>query len=775
MYTFSMQKSRWWDWLSVMLLFILAETVTSRLIATDWTPFLYLIRTITFIGCLIGITMGYSRFQPGLTRWLTFLYMLILLPLQGIRMIDQQVVLEEQLRNMGGRVLASLGNFFARQPVEDPIFFVALMSIVFWVIGSWAGFSLIRNRNYLGAVLPFATGLLVIQYYDNANSKHLWFMAFFIFMALILLGRLNYLQHMESWQARQVFLSQDNRVDLTNSMLLAAGLIILVSWSVPASLSSLNSAVERWNQMTKPWREFSQKLDNAFDALKSTGGGVRRVDFFSSELSLGTGFSLSDVVMFTVEAPEIPDEDNPPRFYWQGRSYDRYENGNWSTTQTTQTKFLPSSNTLVVSNTSGQPRFRFNFFTSDNPLSLLYAPAQPVWVSRSSSILLANTDNGEDISAWFASPMLQAGESYQVEAAISNPGVNELQNAGANYPAWVTEKYLQVPENFSPRIRDLALQVTEGAQTPYDRALSITQYLRGQIEYSDTVEKAPDNKDPLEWVLFDYKKGYCVYYATAETLMLRSLGIPARMAVGFAQGQYSADENLYVVRKLDAHAWPEVYFPNIGWVEFEPTGNQPELDRPTPEEDNANPAALPTLSALENQSLTDEQLIEEKNIAANTDVSFSLRLYLIPLFIILATLTVYFGRKYSVPANIPTLLRSAYERNNIQAPAWILNWEQWINISPIERSFESINFSLRLLDTPLPIHATPIERAQGLIQILPKVENEVNTLLDEHQTSLYTSRQADVIRARRAAFTIRWQALLERVRYLLEGKPDETP
>jgi hypothetical protein len=120
-------------------------------------------------------------------------------------------------------------------------------------------------------------------------------------------------------------------------------------------------------------------------------------------------------------------------------------------------------------------------------------------------------------------------------------------------------------------------------------------------------------------------------------------------------------------------------------------------------------------------------------------------------------------------------LRSAYERNNIQTPAWIINWEQWINISPIERSFESINFSLRLLDTSLPIHATPIERAQGLIQILPKVENEVNTLLDEHQTSLYTSRQANVIRARRAAFTIRWQALLERVRYLLEGKPDETP
>jgi transglutaminase-like putative cysteine protease len=774
MYTFSMQKSRWWDWPAVLMLFILVQIVSSRLIATNWTPFLYLIRTITFMGCFIGCAVGYSRFEARVARWLILLYMLATLPLQLTRIIDQEASLEEQFISVGGRLIVSLGNFFTKQPVEDPIFFVTIMLIAFWGISTWAGYALIRKQDYLGAVLPSAIGLLFIQYYDNAVSSRLWSMALFTCIALLLLGRLNHLQHLESWQARRVFLPPDSRVDLTSMTLAVTGLIILVSWSIPPSASSLNAAVERWNRMTKPWRDFTNNIENAFDAIQTTRNG-RRVDLFGSELSLGTGFSLSDVVVFNVQPPEMPDEANPPRFYWQGRIYDHYENGQWSAANTTQDRFTPSVDSLAVSNTNGQPRFRFTFFAGDNPLSLLYAPTQPVWVSRASSIQVVGTKAGQDISAWFASPILEAGESYQVESAISNPGVNGLEGAGTNYPAWVTARYLQIPENFSPRVRELALQVTEGAQTPYDQTVLITKYLREQIAYSASVEKAPENTDPLEWLLFEYKKGYCVYYATAETMMLRSLGIPARMTVGFSQGEYSPETNRYLVRKLNAHAWPQVYFPDIGWVEFEPTGNQPELDRPIEEHNTLDPLAL-TPSGLENdRPLPEPPNPQDQVINPDVNNRISPSLYLIPLFILLATLTVFLGRRYDLPTRIPTLLRNAYERNGMRTPAWIVNWEQWIKISPIEKAFDSVNFGLRLLQNPMPVYATPIERANRLVKLLPKAENEINTLLDEHQTSLYTSRQADVIRARRAAFHIRVLVISERIRYLIEGNPTETP
>ena len=110
------------------------------------------------------------------------------------------------------------------------------MTIVFWTISSSAGFQLTRRQNYLAAVLPAAIGLLIIQSYDNSVQGRVWILAFFAFIALLLLGRLNFLENQKSWRERRVFLSPDNSLDLTTTMAIAAGLIIVVSWTVPASI-----------------------------------------------------------------------------------------------------------------------------------------------------------------------------------------------------------------------------------------------------------------------------------------------------------------------------------------------------------------------------------------------------------------------------------------------------------------------------------------------------------------------------------------------------------
>src|SRR5512147_1053878 len=257
------QQSHWWDWAAIGLLFFLLQTVASRLVATTWTPFLYLIQTFTAIGFVIGTALGYSRFRRPTVRWLTFFYMLILLPLEWTLVIDQDTTLEEQLLSVGGRLFFSTSDFLARRPVNDPLFFVAIMSIAFWIISSWSAFTLVRNQNYLGAVLPAAIGLLIIQNYDNVRASRLWFLAFFAFIALLLLGRLQFLQNKLSWRERRIFLSPDNSIDLTSSMAVAAGLIIIVAWSAPASLSSLESAAKTWNKITRPWHEFTDRMENA--------------------------------------------------------------------------------------------------------------------------------------------------------------------------------------------------------------------------------------------------------------------------------------------------------------------------------------------------------------------------------------------------------------------------------------------------------------------------------------------------------------------------------
>jgi transglutaminase-like putative cysteine protease len=427
---------------------------------------------------------------------------------------------------------------------------------------------------------------------------------------------------------------------------------------------------------------------------------------------------------------------------------------------------------------------RFVIQTGELTFSLVYAPSQPVWFSRQGSARNLPAGGRKDVISLYASPFLQAGEVYQVDAVLNNPNIQQLREAGQAYPAWVTDKYLQLPEDFSPRIADLASQLTAEQDNPYDKTAAITRYLRENIDYVESLPQPPRNQDLLEWMLFENRQAYCVYYASAEVLLLRSLGIPARMAVGFAEGERTAAESgdRYTVRRKDAHAWPEVYFPGLGWVEFEPTGGQPALSRPFPPRDDEDLGApirnLPLLDGDEDLRDDFRGLDEEGNVAAPelVDVQpLNPNWYLIPLFIALAALTVYFSRRYSVPDRIPVLLRTTYERSGMPTPAWVINWERWVGISAIERAFESVNFSLRLLNKPMPMDATPVERAQGLRKLLPRVETEIAALLDEHQTSLYTSREADALRARRAALRIRWQALIERFRYLLEGRPVESP
>jgi transglutaminase-like putative cysteine protease len=542
--------------------------------------------------------------------------------------------------------------------------------------------------------------------------------------------------------------------------------------TIPASVPAWDSAVHTWEKITKPWRDFTDNMQNAVDALHSSTGG-RSGEYFGSQLPLGRGLPLSDAVMFKVQAPTVSPDEKPPRYYWRGRSYDTFLNGQWYSTGTKREEYAPTAVNPFDVSIQNNSKARFIVSLGNTQFSLLYAPSEPVWMSRTGLTFTQVTDTGGgDIIAWHAFPWLQPGEVYQVDSMLSNPDRGQLTDAGINYPEWVKNKYLQLPPSFSPRIERLAQDVTAGAETPFDKATAITDYLRNHIEYEPTIPSLPRNKDSLEWVLFEYKKGFCVYYASAEVLMLRSVGVPARMAVGFAQGEQEG--NTYTVRRLNAHAWPEVYFPNIGWVEFEPTGNQPVLDRP-----------LPLLDSLSSNPAEPRNLPREEGLDANTrdpnarieDITLpgpklpSPLLYLIPLFLVTIILLFFADRRYSFSKHVPVLMRASFERTGFEVPKWIIHWEYWGRLSPIEKAFESINFGLRMLDEPMPGHKTPIERAQKLLSLMPKMSTQIKVLLDEHQTSLYTSREANVLQARRAAANIRKQVILERLGYLFSRKP----
>ena len=135
-------------------------------------------------------------------------------------------------------------------------------------------------------------------------------------------------------------------------------------------------------------------------------------------------------------------------------------------------------------------------------------------------------------------------------------------------------------------VKELALEVTAGIENKYDQALAIEKYLGENYRYNDTPPVPPDGVEPIIYFLFESQEGFCQQFTTAYILMLRSLDIPARYAVGFYVGDRDDDddedynvvfeegfieESVYSVYDYNAHTWPEVYFPEVGWIMFEPT------------------------------------------------------------------------------------------------------------------------------------------------------------------------------------------------------------
>ena len=163
----------------------------------------------------------------------------------------------------------------------------------------------------------------------------------------------------------------------------------------------------------------------------------------------------------------------------------------------------------------------------------------------------------------------QAIGVYTADADTRDPVQFVRNSSSTNYPPRISNLYLQLPR-VDPRITALAREITASSTSNYARAAAIESYLKTHFGYTLQLPgvRAPD---PLAYFLFERKKGHCEYFASSMTVMLRALGIPARLVNGFRGGEYNNITGSYIVREKEAHSWVEVYFPEYGWVSFDPT------------------------------------------------------------------------------------------------------------------------------------------------------------------------------------------------------------
>ncbi|SIR98721.1 transglutaminase TgpA family protein [Natronorubrum thiooxidans] len=276
------------------------------------------------------------------------------------------------------------------------------------------------------------------------------------------------------------------------------------------------------------------------------------MDFASEQSGIGGPVDLSPEVRFTVEADQAS--------YWRTGVYDRFTGDGWI--RTGENRAYDGR----IQEPPGQYERSSQIITAETDLGVMPTAAQPLAIEGD---LTQHAEVSRHGQVHPESPILE-GDQYAVESAIVDPDPEQLRAAGTDYPEPITEDfdYLQTPEGASSEFEARADVITADAETPYDKAVAIERHLRSSKGYSLDVERPDGNV--AEAFLFEMNEGYCVYFATTMVQLLRAEEIPARYVTGYTSGQPVGDDE-YVVRGTDAHAWVEVYFPDHGWVAFEPT------------------------------------------------------------------------------------------------------------------------------------------------------------------------------------------------------------
>ncbi len=188
-----------------------------------------------------------------------------------------------------------------------------------------------------------------------------------------------------------------------------------------------------------------------------------------------------------------------------------------------------------------------------------------------------------DVVGWRTQNRLKEGDAYATRSYVSLATVEELRESSSNYSGYLKDHYLQLPAELPQRVRDLAKRATEGTTNPMDKALVIQDFLRSDVfEYSQDIDGPPPNSDGVDHFLFASRTGYSDYYASAMAVMMRTVGVPARLAGGYAPGEKQEHSEFRAVRDSDSHVWVQVYFPGHGWIDFEPTPAWPLQPRGEP-------------------------------------------------------------------------------------------------------------------------------------------------------------------------------------------------
>ncbi len=464
------------------------------------------------------------------------------------------------------------------QGAFDPVATALLWSLTLWIVAVWASWAVRRRERTIQGIAPAGALLAITLSYVGGPPYFLVPLLGATWMLRALMGQN---ARERAWERKGTDFCMDIRLELMSATIGISVMLMVTAMMVPSvSWRQITQFAERlFMERDSGGKQVADSLglepgpgpDTVFDQVRKAGLPRRCL--------LGSGPGLSEQVVMVISTGDLPPGmpdialSLPPRYYWRGLTYDLYSGRGWYTGATKDVEYQAGELAAFEGVSVTSPFYRAvrqKIEAVGDLGGLLYVTGELVTADHDFIVAWRPPGDAFGAQIWAA--------AYRADSLVPRVSEPQLRSAGSDYPDWVRDRYLALPDEVHPRVLGLARDLTATEPTPYDRACAIESYLR-TFPYTLDLPAPPLGRDVADYFLFDLRQGYCDYYATAMVVLARAAGLPARLVVGYASGVYGAMEAHYIVTEADAHSWVEHYFPGYGWVEFESTGGRPPIER----------------------------------------------------------------------------------------------------------------------------------------------------------------------------------------------------
>ncbi len=719
-----MARSRWRmeeGWVSFLLLTLMLLSVVWAIRAAEWTEGLSILQWVAVLAMALTLLLAKSRRVPAIlshllllivgAAWIAVMLSVIFTsPMIPAELappgLDLPARIQIMLQQMWRWVLAPSG----AEVWLSNFMFVALLAGLTWLLCWSSTWFVMRSHWVWGAVVPAGAACLLNIYYGP--QRLVIYFVTYLLCALLLIVRMHVYLRENAWRKAGVNYNIDVDFAFLRDGMVISVLALVLAWTIPIAARNPRVA-DLWDHFQDPWQEVQARWNRLFTSLNYQGPST--LVQFGRAMTLGGATNLSNTPILEVQAAES--------HYWRAVAYDRYTGSGWFNTDDLEVTLQPNDARLVAVPYAAQreitqtlrmlePGEDIVFFTGELLRNNLFVrvrlSAVPIAEGQPSS---GRESQGAAVSMVQSLNSLRRNQSYTVVSLVSASTTQQLRNAGTDYPDWVRDRYLQLPRTVTEQMRSLAREITRDATTPYDQAIAIQQYLRG-ITYDQYINAPPAGRDVVDWFLFENRRGYCDYYASAMAVMCRILGIPARISQGYTSGEYNSTSRTYLVRQVNAHAWSEVYFPGYGWIEFEPTPSEPALARP----ESASPLLPGVGASTPIPREEDEDKFGADEAGGDEDIQD----------VVVATGQPWYRR----------LLYPAAAIAAIVAVAWLLLLAWWYaglrGLNPAARIYEQMRRLGTLLGVAHQVHQTPAEYGEALNHVLLRSQEDVRYVVTQY-------------------------------------------